>query len=556
MVLIIMGTGMLLTVPLVYMSKTATSMPQRWQAYDQCFLDALSCMEKTKSDIQSNFRSVYNASPLPKTRLKFVWFDTYTTNSIGASNPYSAPQGQSYSNSVFWVAIKNVRTSPSGTGRDVLLGVRCQQNGVIREIEEVVRFEPVRSRVFDYAYFINNFGWFWGNSIDAQGDIRANGNFSFGSYTPLVNGNPYASPNPDNGALGTIVGQAPTRWSLLNYYQNAPARARPGSPPATNAPSWPMGYDGNMTLYTNQPLLEMPFIGHISDYEWLATNNNGWIKQGTNTIVTGVYSGLGPSRVTNGADMGCLILDGSGTNPPIEIKGPVVVRGDVIIKGTFTGQGTIYAGRNIHIAGDIIASNAPAWPHPDTNATATATNSMSRDLLGLCAKGSTLMGNYTDPTWVAKVTPYLVPTFTKPYRIDATDTNIGYGTSYDGTNWWFNGRYADVDGGYRMNGTNQIQRRYYQSSIDTNVFRSLVQSTRISRIDAVLYNNHLVSGYVGTAAGITFNGSVVSRDEAIVYNNHVYLNWDIRLGSHAAEGINIWLPVSLASPSTIRFREP
>ena len=38
------------------------------------------------------------------------------------------------------------------------------------------RFALMRSRVFDNAYFVNNYGWFQGSSITANGDVRANGN--------------------------------------------------------------------------------------------------------------------------------------------------------------------------------------------------------------------------------------------------------------------------------------------------------------------------------------------------------------------------------------------
>jgi hypothetical protein len=560
MVLILTSILLIVSVPLMYMARTATRMPERWRNYDQCFLYAASAMEQAKWSIQQVFQAYYTAAPLPKNIMKFTWFDTHTTNSIGSPGSYSAPYGQPYpndSNAVITVTIKGVRQAPLG-GRDVILNVECRYNGIVRQIEEVVRYDRVQSGVFDYAYFINNFGWFWGDSITAEGDIRANGNFSFGGYNPTVNGDPYASINPDNGANGQINGNNPIHWSIPTYQADASLRGRPTDPPSTNVDSWGMGYNGTPTNHPYQDILEMPYLGNLADYEWLATNKNGYIKQGGNTIVSCVYSNVGPSGLSNGADFGSLILDGSGTNPPIEIHGPVVIRGDVIIKGKFTGQGTIYAGRNIHIAGDVIASNPPAWHKPDTNPSDTATTNSTRDMLGLCAKGSTLMGNYTDGTWQYYVNTYGNQPFTQPYKIDPTDVSIGYGSYQDaGGNWWFNGNYGAFDGGMKMSGTNQVPRKFYESSLDDAKFQSIVQPSCIHQIDAICYNNHLLSGLVGDGPGITFNGTVVSRDEAIIYYNWVYMNWDIRLGSKAqdAASIDIYLPFSLATAQTVHFKE-
>ena len=71
-------------------------------------------------------------------------------------------------------------------------------------IEERVRFAIARSKVFDNAYFVNNYGWFQGSSVTANGDVRANGDMYLDSGCK-VNGNVYAARNPELGVNGDIT---------------------------------------------------------------------------------------------------------------------------------------------------------------------------------------------------------------------------------------------------------------------------------------------------------------------------------------------------------------
>jgi len=580
MVLVIMAVGVLIFTPLFNMGKQSGLMPQRWHSYDQCFLSAVSSMEKAKWDLYNNFLTYYTAAPLPQNMMKFTWFDTYTTNSIGpggSNGMYSAPQGSLYSNATVAVTIQSVQSTALG-GRSVVLHVKSSLNGIVREFEEVVLFQRITAGVFNYSYFINNFGWFWGDTIYAEGDIRANGNFSFGGYHPQVDGDVTAAINPQNGPTGIIDGNSPSHRQILNgdYYANAPATARPGTPtaitstvPQPTGPSWPMGYNGDPQEYPYSPALAMPYLGDLSDYTWLASNKNGMVWQVnpvtfvTNVLISNVYSAAGPSGIltnhdgTPYADRGCLFLDGTVSN--LHISGPVVVTGDVIIKGNFTGQGSIYAGRNMYIAGDIKSVNPASWPKPDTQPDVTAASNGAKDMLGLCAKGCTLMGDYTDPTWQSYVNMYSQPGFTEAYIIDPSDVVNGYGSYQDGSgNWWFNGNYTAQDGGQSVSGSGTTPRTFITSSVDAAKFKAFVSSSMVNEIDAVTFNNHLLTGLVGNGpSGITFNGSIVSRDEAIIYYNQVHMNWDIRLGttSKDATAIDIYLPETVGSPQTTHFKE-
>jgi hypothetical protein len=558
-VLVLTVIAVAISAPLIYLSSTALRTTTRWRTYDSCFLIAQSAMEEAKYEIFQAFESYYDAAPLPKNRQKFLWFDTFSSNSIGNPTPYVAPQGELYTNSQarIWVSIRAVREHTSTGGREVLLRSRASMDGITREIEEMVRYAREPSEVFDYAYFINNFGWFWGNTITANGDVRANGDFSFGSFTPTVNGDAYASANTNVGAVGSIAGSA--QHDTIGVYQTtSPNRARPTDPPATNVLDWLMGYDGQHEHYTNN-FLDMPYLGDLSDYEWLANRENGTISQAGSNLVTAVYSGAGPDGVWSNADDGVVILDGS--IDPVVIDGPVVVPGDVIIKGQISGQGTIYAGRNIHIVGDVIASNPPSWTKPDAAPHATVTNNNGAALLCLAAKGNIVIGDYTESSWRSATDYYLSPSFVNPYNTDPTDAVNGYDSDNNPSNGWrFAGDYRAFDGGLKVDasGTNSTNRRYYESSISDTDYHALAGGVRVARIDAVLYNNHVTCGLVGSStAGLTVNGAIVGRDEALIYQNRVLLNWDIRIGSRSQDSvdIDIFLPETLGMARTCHWKE-
>ena len=86
----------------------------------------------------------------------------------------------------------------------------------------------------------------------------------------------------------------------------------------------------------------------------------------------------------------------------------------------------------------------------------------------------------------------------------------------------------------------QYDRRYYESvALDSEISS---RCSTITRIDAVLYNNHGIFGKLGQCS---INGSLVCRNEGLQYSSRLYLNWDIRLYSGSAETVN-----SLDSSST------
>jgi len=53
-----------------------------------------------------------------------------------------------------------------------------------------VQYSLAPSQVFDYAYFINNWGWFYGDTIRCYGNVRSNGQFDAAGYAPTITGQP------------------------------------------------------------------------------------------------------------------------------------------------------------------------------------------------------------------------------------------------------------------------------------------------------------------------------------------------------------------------------
>lgn len=90
-----------------------------------------------------------------------------------------------------------------------------------KTVDATVTFSLKRSQVFDYAQFVNNYGWMKGFdqwSMVINGDWRVNGDFDFLSGTATVNGSVIAAANNKltPGALG-LVNKTPYKWNQATY---------------------------------------------------------------------------------------------------------------------------------------------------------------------------------------------------------------------------------------------------------------------------------------------------------------------------------------------------
>lgn len=275
-------------------------------------------------------------------------------------------------------------------------------------------------------------------NLDFQGDLISTGAMA----RLFVNGDLFASVNDELGVPGDITVTTPSQFSdLAKYHQGKTnafdaasadpvkwnwwrTRSRPArkltlpNEPVIGGGSNPkelpagMGWDGfeaNNRVFSRQPMHPMPYMGDMGDgsfYRGLASNHDRvedspfhdgkgsrlryWADHDGNgtftkkTTIEEVYDpAKGPDQEVDrdgrpGDDDGKpLILVGTADRPII-IDGPVVVPGDVIIKGVVQGRGTIYAGRNVHIVGEVTYLNptaadpnaprtAPEWPAVERN---------------------------------------------------------------------------------------------------------------------------------------------------------------------------------------------
>ena len=189
----------------------------------------------------------------------------------------------------------------------------------VRTVQGVVTKNPP-SKVFDYEYFLNNWGWWWGNTITGNGGNRANWDFDF-QYYPVVN--------------GEILATGGVKQNLV------PVDPFNGTPPFHGM----AGNDPVDLVHSGVPRLTMPNLRDFTYYQNKAladtTTNGIWISG--QQIVAGVW--------TNSSKPGIYLVGTAAA--PIVMSNTVVVNGDVIIKGKITGRGTLYVGGNLYIANDL-----------------------------------------------------------------------------------------------------------------------------------------------------------------------------------------------------------
>lgn len=560
--------GIMVTGSFLFVSRQSYPVAVQWARYDQTLLAAQTAMEKVKANLYDGFKDHY--------QMARSWNDLDWVVAHASSFCTNTTLGDLLNNGATY-AYSNAQITALVSCGDVV-GISSETRvvfvtntvtavfeGVTRSIEEVVRYTLNRSSVFDHAYFINNYGWFYNVDCVVNGDIRSNFDVDLRSKNLVLNGYAYAAGVNDvnkpyqTWSWSTYKNNSFSEFFRPTYYVDQQRTVTTGSGPGkktvdNSAAIFGYGFDSSDT-YDYQARLDMPYIGNLSDYEDYAIENNGTIITGTTVVVSNVFAGTGPSGVADAPDQNTLVLVGTPDNPVV-IDGPVVIKGDVVLKGYFTGQGTIYAGRNVHVIGDLIAVNPPQWEQPDTADNFydnTLPDNLNADFLGLCAKGSIVMGDYRDSGFSRSITPYLKPPFTQAYEVTATDSDIGYVSYESGSQSYFDGDYSAVYGEKCSNSDPSVgvARKYYESSLSDNTFGSYRPQDYIERLDAMIYNNHLTTGRFDSNALI--NGGIICRDEALILNGRVYMNWDSRVA--IKDKFKPFLPMELGPAETIQWRE-
>lgn len=438
--------------------------------------------------------------------------------------------------------------------------------------------------VFDYSYFINHWGWYFGNNIISNGSVRSNGQFDFGNYRSTINGSPryrdsqgfdligYLDDNKDGVTDGSDGGV----YSGMAIVRAANIRGM-----------------GALAKNQHQYLggIAMPNLNDLTFYEDKAKTEGSSISLGATKVVDAVLG-------DDAGEKQHLYLEGTAANP-IVLDGPVVVRGSVIISGYVTGQGAIYAKGNVYVPKPLRYVNPPATPRPASNDEATVEAwreaNASKDALGLFAAEHVVLGNYTDSSWQSNVKSWINNANNKSNEDAGLDgihnTKAGLdgilGTADDdvleGDGVWTVSRYTeadaaagrippgksvgdvipgsgeDIDGDGRYDGTIQMSEFNIPAALSSTNWAGNVPagtpsygsiSTRyVDRLDASFYTNHAFAGYIASSSGdIVFNGSLVSRNESIIYSvpsgKSLLFNHDERLSGRGAEMFGFYTPVT------------
>ena len=289
------------------------------------------------------------------------------------------------------VSIKPIEpANPLSTRRMTVVG-EATIGTTTKRIQAVYDIELGMSDIFRYAYFVNNYGWFTAsdaNRMYIRGDLRANGDLAFSGNTSriLVDGDLYGAKNPElinpvtkKPADGLITGD-PSQTANQSAYWKAcdtnpctydasrPTRhvTLPGQPFVGGTekilPSG-KGWDSDhpeQRKAQGQPTQPIPYLGNLSFYKSLAMQ-----KGSTLTYYDSAAKQTKTISAVASSDQP-LVLVGTASKP-IVLNGPVVIPGDVIIKGVVTGRGTIYAGRNVHVVGELKYQAPPHWRRVERN---------------------------------------------------------------------------------------------------------------------------------------------------------------------------------------------
>ena len=364
-------------------------------------------------------------------------------------------------------------------------------NGVLdsnepqKVLDLTVTYELQRSGVFDYTYFVNNYGWMDGfqpSWLYVQGDMRANGDFNITNGSPTVNGSIIATQNQGlvPAAVGAVNGAA-VKESDATYQAGASSQpswrqdynaAVDGSvgsanymanlglifesvgsivnnqfsgailADSTGARAWDLESEGGTPTFTQlsstpTSQLIMPDLNDISSYETLSqtwtdplqTYNDGT----TNPLYgTGAYletwntaTNSYKTITTDGVVTGSAAIIGTAAHP-IKIHGPVTFTQDAVITGNVSGQGTIYTGRNINIVGSVLYTNPPNFT--TGSGTAAVAANQKADMLGMAANGSVIMGDTSQFS-----NPYPLAYMTPPFTVGRYDAYGNYIPAFDAT---------------------------------------------------------------------------------------------------------------------------
>ncbi|MEM7305768.1 MAG: hypothetical protein AAF682_03815 [Planctomycetota bacterium] len=462
-------------------------------------------------------------------------------------------------------------------------------------LEVTVQFSLVPSDVFNYAYFINNWGWLYANSLSCNGNAGSNGQFDMAGYGPTITGQPVYESVAYSGGAATLSGYRDDNNDGLADGNDGGIFSGWDIVGAQNV----NGNGGNASnQHDFQEQVEMPNLSDLSVYEEKAVAAGSSISIGAVPVADEVV-GDDPGEAEN------LYLVGTAANP-IVLDGPVVAQGDVIISGYVTGQGSIYAGGNVYIPDSIEYVNPPTTTRPtgttQADTEAWLTDNWDKDFLGLFARENIVAGDHTNYWWRRYVSGWLASSLNKSeedagedgipntyagrdgivgtadddvleddgaYTVDVyTDTDAALGLIPAGKNVGdaVPGSGEDIDGDGQYDATltiendidlvNSLAPGLWEGNLPAGGVASYssIASLYANNIDAVLYTNHAFCYVVFGGDTAKINGAIVSRNESIIYGTpDIEFNHDSRLLGGSSGMAGDMLPRTLADPVIVRW---
>jgi hypothetical protein len=441
-----------------------------------------------------------------------------------------------------WVSV----VQPSGSVSNVyVITASAKVNQKVRTIQATITAWPV-SQVFDYEYFLNNWGWWWGSTITGNGGQRANWDFDF-QGGPQVNGYIYAADKVEENEVPYNM-----------FTEGPPFGGSAGSDPLD-------------LVHPGAPRVVMPNLLNFSNYISAAmvdtTRNGLWV--GANQVVAGTLPNPGApnpgGNAGNQTPQPGLYVSGTASQP-ITIKGTVVIPGDLVIQGTVTGQGTLYVGGNLYIANNINYANGPNFSNPPETMTpaqrdAWAASNMSKDLVAYAVRGSILAGDVTDPDWVNWCFNYPGSGLANVGDESHLGADGIAGTPDDNTPFlhsdgtmstWYD---ADGDGimegnyNYNTDITMTSSRMSHIQGYPTDANGNplpynQVATDNMGTLEGIFYTDHAAAMRLAQSTAI-FHGVIVSRNEQIVFQNYLDLNYDSRVNSRYHNNPNQYINLGL-----------
>jgi hypothetical protein len=463
-----------------------------------------------------------------------------------------------------------------------------------RSVRGTVQYSLAPSQVFDYAYFINNWGWFYGDTIRCNGNVRSNGQFDAAGYAPTVTGQAIYDSVAWNGVTASLAGYQDDNGDGLNDGNDGGVFS-----------GWDIvgaqHLQGNGGHSSNQHDFEapvpMPNLSDLSGYEANAIHEAGTITIGGTTMTNAVCGDEAGEKQN-------LYLVGTAANP-IVLNGPVVVRGDVVISGKVTGQGAIYAGGNVYCPSSVQYVNPPTSVRPASNTQAANESwiaaNWNKDFLGLFARKNIVVGDFTDSTWQFYEAMWMADSMNLSKEDSGADniphTQAGkdgiLGTADDdvleGDGVFTIEHYTsqdealglipagkhvgdpipgtgeDIDGNGVYDGTMTLADVTLTTPLNTANFGGnipvagianyhSIASMTANNLDAVFYTNHAFCYTVLGSQAAKINGALVSRNENIVYGTpSIDINYDCRLLGGSSGMASKWLPITMQPVKVIRW---